>query len=221
MDNFISFPSDIASQQSIQQGFLERFGFPGITGVVDGTHVKIQAPSGDQEPYHVNRKGYHSINVQAICDSQGLFLNIVADWPGSAHDSRIFSTSVIGMELANGVKAGIILGDSGYPCHSYLLTLILHPVSPQKVKYNIVHRKTRCIIERTFGILKRRFHCLHGKLRMKPVKVCRIVAACAVLHNIAIKQSEQYELPDNEISTDNQDDQDHVTCNDGHDGQLF
>nr|XP_047139248.1 putative nuclease HARBI1 [Hydra vulgaris] len=184
IDNFISFPSDIAFQQSIQQGFLERFGFPGITGVVDGTRVKIQAPSGDQEPYYPR-------SISEYC------------------------------RLAWKCARFRILGDSGYPCHSYLLTPILHPVSPQEVKYNIVHRKTRCIIERKFGILKRRFHCLHGEIRMKPVKVCRIVAACAVLHNIAIKQSERFELPDNEISTDDQDDQDHVTCNDGHDGQLY
>ena len=40
-------------------------GFPNVVGAVDGTHVKIQAPTKDEDDY-VNRKGYHSINVQ-VC----------------------------------------------------------------------------------------------------------------------------------------------------------
>jgi hypothetical protein len=31
------------------------------------------------------------INVQAICDSNLQFLDVVSRWQGSAHDSRIFN----------------------------------------------------------------------------------------------------------------------------------
>ncbi|XP_052256779.1 uncharacterized protein LOC127861985 isoform X2 [Dreissena polymorpha] len=44
--------------------------FPNVIGVIDGTHVQIQAPSID-EPMYVNRMGYHSINTQVM------FLKIV------------------------------------------------------------------------------------------------------------------------------------------------
>ncbi|XP_033724492.1 putative nuclease HARBI1 [Pecten maximus] len=43
-------------------------GFPSVIGAVDGTHIRIQAPHQD-EPSYVNRKGYHSINVQGVCDA--------------------------------------------------------------------------------------------------------------------------------------------------------
>ena len=33
------------------------------------------------------------------------------------------------------------------------------------MRYNTAHRRTRCVIERCFGLLKRRFPCLHLGLR--------------------------------------------------------
>jgi hypothetical protein len=47
-------------------------------GCIDGTHtsIRIKSPSVDEHLY-VNRKSYHSINVQAVCDAN-LFINIVA-----------------------------------------------------------------------------------------------------------------------------------------------
>ncbi|VDI08104.1 Hypothetical predicted protein, partial [Mytilus galloprovincialis] len=49
---------------------------------------------------------------------------------------------------------------------------------------------TRSVIERTFGRLKRRFHILHSEIRMKPGKACKIIIACAILHNICILLNE-------------------------------
>lgn len=42
-----------------------------------------------------NRKGYFSLNVQAICDADLKFMNVVARWPGSAHDATIFNNSIL------------------------------------------------------------------------------------------------------------------------------
>lgn len=39
-----------------------------------------------------------------------------------------------------------------------------------------------------FGILIKRFHALHCGLRTKPERACRIVTACAILHNIGIQR---------------------------------
>ena len=41
-----------------------------------------------------NRKGYFSLNVQAICDADMQFMNVVA-CPGSSHDATIFNNSVL------------------------------------------------------------------------------------------------------------------------------
>ncbi|KAJ1194330.1 hypothetical protein NDU88_003619 [Pleurodeles waltl] len=53
------------------------------------------------------------------------------------------------------------------------------------------HRgQTRRVIERTFGLLKARFRCLHltgGSLYYSPKKVCQIIVACCMLHNLALR----------------------------------
>ncbi len=72
----MKFPTDGNELKQIQNGFYKVADLPGIFGAIDGTHVKIQAPSGDQEPHYINRKGYHS-NLQTVCDFDGKFLNIV------------------------------------------------------------------------------------------------------------------------------------------------
>ena len=49
---------------------------------------------------------------------------------------------------------------------------------------------TWCLIERTFVLLERRFHVLHSEVRMTPDRVCIIIAACCILHNIAVSHGE-------------------------------
>ena len=68
-DDFISWP-DNQRKNVIRAGFYEKAGFPNVVGCIDGTHIRITGPSID-EPAFVNRKGFHSINVQAICDHEG------------------------------------------------------------------------------------------------------------------------------------------------------
>ena len=46
-------------------------GFPNVIGCIDGTQVKIQAPSENEEEF-LNRKGFHSINVQVSFQVENL-----------------------------------------------------------------------------------------------------------------------------------------------------
>ena len=78
-------------------------------------------------------------------------------------------------------------GASGYMLRRYLLTPYRQPTSTTQSTYNYAHKGTRVIIEQTFGRWKRRFHCLHGEVRINPDKVCSIIISCAVFHNIAIQ----------------------------------
>lgn len=71
------------------------------------------------------------------------------------------------------------------------MTPLTNPQTPRELVYNEAHTTTRAVIERTNGVLKARWLCLDAKggtLLYAPEKVCKIILACCVLHNIAMKQ---------------------------------
>lgn len=45
------------------------------------------------------------------------------------------------------------------------------------------HKKTRTVVEQGIGQMKRRFHVLHGEVRLTPDKVSKVLTACAIFHN--------------------------------------
>lgn len=66
------------------------YGFPGVIGLIDGTHVLIKKPETSVEHiYYCIRKASHSKNVQIviICDSIAKLLTILT------HDKLILIVS--------------------------------------------------------------------------------------------------------------------------------
>lgn len=194
-ENYIYMPRTQEEIADVCREFYRIRGFPKVVGAIDCTHIKIQSPGGNNAEMFRNRKGFFSINVQAICDSRLRIRHIISRWPGSVHDSTILNDSPLIPEF-EAERYGIgtyLLGDSGYACKKYLLTPFLNPRTPAEERYNRAHVATRNTIERVFGILKRRFPCLFSGLRNKIDLVLIIIVACAILHNIAIDLNEAME----------------------------
>ena len=89
----------------IKSQFYELAHFPGVVGLVDGTHIRIQKPS-EHEADYVKRHIYHSINVQAICLPDGKFSDVLVRFPGSVHDSRMWKLSLVGTYVENNFLVG-------------------------------------------------------------------------------------------------------------------
>ena len=96
--DYIRFPYTDQEQIPVKRAFYTIAGLPNTIGAIDCTHVHIKAPSPEPFPY-LNRKRYHSINVQMICDAQNHLLNVVSRFPGGAHDSYVLSNSAVGGHL--------------------------------------------------------------------------------------------------------------------------
>ena len=125
--------------------------------------------------------------MQAVCDARRCFTNVVARWPGSTHDSRIFDNSILRDELERGKHDGLLLGDAGYALRRYLLVPLAAPVTSSEKLYNSSHIKTKASISQAFGILKQRFRVFCTPPRTKLRHSLKIIVVVLCLHNFAIR----------------------------------
>ncbi|XP_060524763.1 putative nuclease HARBI1 [Cylas formicarius] len=184
--NSIKMPTTHAEEQHIYEQFYQIAHFPEVVGCIDCTHIPIKNPGGLVAELYRNRKRTFSINVQVVAGPSMKIMDIVARWPGREHDSMIFNNSSLKARFEAGHLHGYLLGDSGYPCLPYLMTPLLHPENDSEILYNSSQIRTRNVVERLFGVWKRRFPCLAKGLGTKLETTCVIVVACAVLYNIGI-----------------------------------
>ena len=89
---FIYVPRSKSEILGVISDFQAISGLPKVIGAVDGSHIPMIAPFVDEYAY-VNRKQFHSINMQAIYDANLIFQDVVAKWPGSHHNSFILQSS--------------------------------------------------------------------------------------------------------------------------------
>ncbi|KAI5635137.1 DDE superfamily endonuclease domain-containing protein [Phthorimaea operculella] len=173
-------------------------GLKNIIGAIDCTHIKINRPRGiNHSEVYRNRKGYFSINAQAVVGQDMKIYDLVVRWPGSTHDSRIFRNSRLHSRLQNRQLEGILVGDSGYRATNFMLTPFNQLQTRAQNKYNYVQIRTRNVVERTFGAIKKQFECLRRGIGTKLTTATNVILSCAVLHNIARDANEPlYEDPD-------------------------
>lgn len=165
--------------------------FPSVVGAIDCTHIHIASPGGVNPELYRNRKDVFSINTQIIADANLKIRNIVARWPGSVHDSTIFNNSNM-KDLMQAETFGkcCLLGDRGYGLKNYLLTPLANPQTDAERLYNESQIRTRNVVERTFGVWKRRFPCIGSKLRVKVNNVQAIIVSTAIIHNICMEKND-------------------------------
>ena len=205
LTRYVKFPSGVQLKKVVNE-FEARFGFPQCVGAVDGTHIPILAPQQCAKDYY-NRKGYHSILMQAVVDHQYCFTDIYIGWPGSVHDARVFKNSEIFRKCENGQLVSsssrtingvnvplVILGDPAYP----LLSWLMKPYSDNgkltasEKTFNYRLSRARMVVENAFGRLKGRWRCLLKRNDMNLKNIPTVIAACVVLHNICEINKEQF-----------------------------
>ncbi|KAJ1157168.1 hypothetical protein NDU88_009883 [Pleurodeles waltl] len=190
MHSYIVFPQ-VEDLPTVKADFYALGHIPNFIGAIDGTHVAFVPPRRNEQVYR-NRKSYHSMNVQEVCLADQYISHVNAKNPGSVHDAYILRNSSIPYVIGQLQRHRVwLIGDSGYPRLSWLLTPVRNARTRAEECYNEAHGRTRHIIERTFGLLKARFQCLHltgGSLYYSPKKVCQIIVECCMLHTVALRR---------------------------------
>lgn len=179
--------------EEVLDGFRERRGMQGVLGAIDVTLIAIKAPTTHQEDY-INRKGFHSMQLHAVCDHDMLFTDCFTGWPGSVHDARVLRNSPVYHD-GSFPRGSFLVGDSAYPLQSWLLTPFRdngHLTAEQR-NYNYLHSSTRMVIERAFSLLKGRFRRLKYVDMTDTAQVSLFIMASCALHNLCIINEDDFE----------------------------
>lgn len=213
---YVKFPETREEREDQKLRFYRIARFPNVLGTIDCTHVKIESPGGPNAEEYRNRKGFFSWNVQIVCDDKLRIQDIVARWPGRAHDQTVFNNSRIRARFEIGEMGNaLLLGDSGYGIRNFLITPLANPHTPAQNLFNESQIRTRNVVERAFGVWKRRFPILSFGMRVSLERSKAIIVAAAVLHNIALNAGDgephndiamEVQNFDNLVNNDNEDD---------------
>lgn len=198
----ICFPQTSDAFQSNEEKFYSVRGLHNVVGAIDGCHIPIKAPSIEPAAY-INKKGFHSVVLQAVVDSRLFFMDCYAGWPGSVHDARVFRNSPLfsyGPSCCSARR--FIIGDAAYPLLSWLIVPYRDNGRLSHVQRNL-HAATRCVVERAFALLKRRFRRLKY-LDMKHMEdMMLVILTCCTFRNICLQNDDDMELF---LSSENYDD---------------
>lgn len=168
----------------------------GVIGAIDGSHIPIIAPKENHAAY-INRKNYHSVILQAVCDHTKRFRDCYAGEVGSNHDACVYR-SPLGRNMENWEFPGNshLLGDSAYPLKNKLIVPYKddgHLTNIQK-HYNTTLSKSRVVIENAFALLKGRFRRLKLLEAKRLDLIPLIIISGCVLHNICLDGDDLIDL---------------------------
>ncbi|XP_024636687.1 protein ALP1-like isoform X1 [Medicago truncatula] len=169
--------------------------FKDCIGCIDGTHIAACIPEADQMRYR-GRKGIPTFNVMACCDFDMCFTFISVGWEGSAHDTRVFlhAINTPALNFPKPPDGRYYLVDKGYPDKEgymvpyprirYHQSQFEHePPTNAQEAFNQAHSSLRSCIERSFGVLKKRWKILNKMPQFSVKTQIDVIIAAFALHN--------------------------------------
>ncbi|XP_047309786.1 protein ALP1-like [Impatiens glandulifera] len=166
--------------------------FKDCLGALDGTHVEMTIPLKDQGRYR-NRKQQITTNVLGVCDRRSLkFLYVLPGWEGSSLDSKVLRSALVRE------KDPFLVPTAPYRSTSYHLNKwSSHGNRPSNYNelFNLRHSLARNSVERTFGLLKKRWAVLLQPSFFGTNTQVLIINAYCVLHNYICEIASELDYP--------------------------
>lgn len=215
----VTWPRSVRAVQKLRDGFDSNSSdgrmMSGIIGAIDGTHIPIRPPNHYPEVW-INRKGFHSMQLQVVVDANMNIIDAFTGYPGSVHDAKVFKRSPLGTELMSACMNGetsdlcpddcYIIGDAAYPLMTSLITPFRNIGINEKHKetFNTIHSSRRMVVERAIGLLKGRsrrlMHCMDV---VDEEDVTEAVMTCVAIHQLALRCDDSTDIQElmDEVST--------------------
>jgi len=174
--------------------------FVPCVGAIDGCH--ISAVNADEN--FRDRKGKVTQNILAAVNFDMVFMYILVGWEGTAHDGKLLEDAIYkSFPLLTGK---FYLADAGFGLSKFFLTPyrgvryhlkesgINKPLNKEEL-FNLRHAQLRNIIERAFGVIKKRFPLLVNMNNYDFSFQCQLIMCCFILHNF-IRTHEEFDSDD-------------------------
>lgn len=209
----LCWPSTEAEMEEIKSNFEKICGLPNCCGSIDTTHIVMTLPTVDRSnDVWIDREKNHSMLLQAIVDPDMRFRDVIVGYPGSLSDALVLQNSSFyklceeekrlngkKIELQEGMELGeYIIGDSGFPLLSWLLTPYQNALSDHQAEFNKRHSETQVVAQIALARLKEMWRIIHGVMWLPDKnRLPRIIFVCCLLHNIVIDMEDKgvEELP--------------------------
>ncbi|XP_057745356.1 uncharacterized protein LOC130963240 [Arachis stenosperma] len=152
--------------------------FKDCIGTIDGTHFRVKVPIADQPKFR-GRKDWPTQNVLA-----------------ASSDSKVLKNALSRDDNLKLPRGKFYLGDAGFMLKHELITLYRsvryylkeyarRGPENEKELFNLHHASLKHVIERSFGVLKKRFAIITSgtEPHYDFETMTEIVLACCILHN--------------------------------------
>ena len=196
---YVPSPKTEGDWKEIAKDFEEMWDMPHCVGALDGKHIRIKKPPKSGALWH-NYKGFFSMVLLAICDSNYCFSFVDVGEYGSNNDSGVLKNSKMGrmfarneMNLPKAEKIDgetwntpyFLVGDEIFPLTTWLMRPFAGSslINEKRKVFNYRLSRARRVIENAFGILAARWRIFQKPIDARPDKVEKIIFACIALHN--------------------------------------
>lgn len=182
----------------IANDFYTKYNFPLCLGAIDGKHIRIKKPNKSGSLYY-NYKGFFSIVLLAVTDSEGKFVVVDVGSCGSNNDAGIFQRSMFGRQLTSetlGIPTeGMVphtdiklpfmfVADDAFPLRDNIMKpFSFRQLTHEKEIFNYRLSRARNVVEASFGRISQMWRLLLRQMDVQPNIATNIVKAITVLHN--------------------------------------
>lgn len=221
-EEYCSIPKTAEEWTKLSNETYNRWQFPNALAAIDGKHIALNCPDESGSEFH-NYKTFFSVVFLALVTHDYRFLAYDVGCQGRISDGGVWANSHFFKKLKRGelnipeprelpqssdpawqpfsdegTVPFVIVGDSAFPLTEHMMK----PFPEKDARADDTHRifnyrlsRFRRISENAFGIWANRFRIFHTTIDLNPDKVCLLVQASVVLHNMLCTKSRDTYLP--------------------------
>jgi DDE superfamily endonuclease len=212
----ILFPKSLEDCNKLAAGFLSctsKGSIINCVGALDGFLLCIDTPSEseakNQRSFFSGHYQRNGVNIQAICDSNKMFLYFAVTGPGSMGDRMAMHENICDQgtlsELVEKLPGKfVVIADAAYEATEKVVPMFYGVQKYNELHDNFNYAASCCRIrlEQAFGHMTNKWRILHRPLYQRLHNVKLVAVAIARLHNFCIREKLESDLLGDDRSYD-------------------